>query len=138
MAELGLKIPESQRSATNVTIARSESLSSIDDVKAMLANNVPFSGLIVSPTGISRGGPVLIFMACSYILYLLLKSSEFLHWEAKFCTKQLQLYVILFMTIDTVFSTLAMVALNSANVAWVIAGHQSQLFGDLCFGHVHL
>jgi hypothetical protein len=128
--ERDMDTPDCHREKTSVAVDCPGSLESVEDVIGMLANNMGFANFlsIISTTD----DPKLkgLFSECSLKIYCLLKREDFQNWFNKYGKKQPQLYVILFMRIDSISTQLAAMAQNSSVMAKIDANEGHKLKSD--------
>jgi hypothetical protein len=96
----------------------------------MMANNIRFAGSLFVPRLHPTGGPVVIFIACSYMLYFHVKSEEFQVWIKRFKSQQPQLYVIIFTKLEAIWCALSAAAHNARNINFVMDGKFTKLKED--------
>jgi hypothetical protein len=96
----------------------------------MLSNNMNFANLMsVTPEGSDpeyKG----LFAEASLRMYSLLKSKDFNQWFDRNAKRQPQLYVILFMRADAIFSQLGAMAQNSRVIEFSKTNQPHQLKGE--------
>ena len=96
----------------------------------MMANNIRFFGSLFVPRLHPKGGPVVIFVACLYLLYFHVKSQEFQAWVARFKAQQPQLYVIIYTKLEAIWCALSAASYNTRNVRLVLDGKFAKLKDD--------
>lgn len=111
--EREMEAPNSQCEKVSVTVERTGSLVSVQDIVTLLANVIWFCFLAALPSEAGKEHLKYFLSECYLKVYKLLKSSVFVGWLQETLMLQPQLCVIIFLNLDSIWCQLGTMALNS-------------------------